>query len=47
VLGGGGTRAPDVAGLENAGYPDVLNLRSTHVDPHQTGNYYPWTKRDE
>lgn len=30
-----------------AGYPDVAKLRSAHVDPYRTGNYFAWTKRDE
>lgn len=47
LLGGGTACARSRERAAGNGYPDAVKLRSWHVDPHRTGMYFPWTRRDE
>jgi len=46
VLGGSVERERRPDGVGGLGYPDVMKLGSTHVDPYRTGPYSPWTSKD-
>jgi len=46
LLAGAGARPARDEHADKLGYPDAMKLRSWHVDPYRTGNYFSWTKRD-
>jgi hypothetical protein len=47
LLGASAERPGRDQGASRLGGLDLMKLRSWHVDPLRTGNYFPWTRNDD